>query len=164
MTTSSTVTNTLAQQELHFPHETRRTFRSALPRDAVTSGFLSGIISTLMSALSCTLGLVSRTACRPSRLMFLQKSTLTSSRLPPCSAAPRRQPSVMRTQFSRWRRRSLRQLRTTETTSWSVTWPQPDRLSESRLGHLLGDRQRWSQTRAEQRRVPPLFVSPRAVL
>lgn len=119
-----------------FPHETMRTFCSALLRDAATSGFLSGIISTLMSALSWTLGLLSLTACRPSRLMFLQKSTLTSSRLPPCAAAPRRQPSVMRTQFSRWRRRSFLQLRRTEMTSWSVTWPHPDRLSESRLGHL----------------------------
>lgn len=121
---------------VHFSHESNRSFCSALRRVAMTSGFLSGIISALLSALSWTLGLLSMTARRPSWLTFLQKSTLTSSRLSPCATTPCRQWSVMRAQFSRWRRRSFLQLRRMEITSWSVMCPHPDRLSESRLGHL----------------------------
>lgn len=121
----------------HFPQENSRTFCSVLLRGTFSTGLLSGIISALLSALSWMLGLFSLIACSPSWVTFLQKSTLTSSRLSPWATTPScRLQSVMRTQFSRCRRHSFLQLCSTEITSWSVMCPQPDRVSWSRLGHL----------------------------
>lgn len=120
----------------HFHHENSRTFCSALLSGTISSGFLSGNISALLSALSWIPGLFSLTACSPAWVMFLQKSTLTSSRLSPCATTPSRLQSVMREQFSRWRQRSFLQLCSMESTSWSWMCPQPDRVSESRFGHL----------------------------
>lgn len=125
-----------------FPHENSRSFCSAPLSGTIPSGFLSGIISALLSALSRMLGLFSLTACSPAWVMFLQKSTFTSSRLSPWATTPSRLQSVMRTQFSRWRQRSFLQLCSVEITSWSVMCPHPARLSDSRLGHLW-DTQQW---------------------
>lgn len=113
-----------------------RNFCSDFLRGAFSSGSLSGIISALLSALSRMAGLISLQLCSPACVMFLQKSTFTSSRLSPCASTPCRQQSVMRTQFSRWSLRSLLQHCSTEITSWSVMCAQPDSVSECRLGHL----------------------------
>lgn len=120
----------------HFHQENCRTFCSVLLSITLSSGLLSGIISALLSALRRMSGLLLLTACRPAWVMFLQKSTFTSSRLSPWATTPSRLQSVMRTQFSRWRQHSFLQLRSVEVTSWSVMCPQPDRVKESRLGHL----------------------------
>lgn len=120
----------------HFPQENCRTFCRVLLSVTLSSGLLSGIISALLSALRRMHGLFSLTPCRPAWVMFLQKSTFTSSRLSPWATTPSRQQSVMRKQFSRWRQHSFLQLCSTEITSWSVMCPQPDRIKESRLGHL----------------------------
>ncbi len=120
----------------HFRQENSRCFGNVLLSGILSSGLLSGIMSALLSELSRMPGLLSLMACSPAWVMFLQKSTVSFSRLCPWAATPCRLQSVMRTQFSRWRLRSLLQLCSTEITSRSVMWPQPDRVSESRLGHL----------------------------
>lgn len=122
--------------ECYFHQENCRSFCSVLLSGTFSSGLLSGIMSALLSALSWMFGLFSLTACRPAWVMFLQKSTFTSSRLSPWAATPSRLQSVMRTQFSKWRQLSFLQLCSIEITSWSVMCPQPDRVSERRLGHL----------------------------
>lgn len=113
-----------------------RTFCNVLLSGTLSSGLLSGIMSALLSALRQRLGLLCLTASSPAWVMFLQKSTFISSRLTPWATTPSRPRSVMRTQFSRWRKRSFLQLHSTEITSWSVMCPQPDRARERRLGHL----------------------------
>lgn len=132
------------------PHD--NSFCSAILSGTVPSGFLSGIIYALRSALSWMLGLFSLTACSPARVMFLQKSTFTSCRLSPWATTPLRLPSVIRTQFSRWRQRSFLQLCSMEITSWSVMCPHPARVSESRLGHLW-DTDQWVTPYREDQRV-----------
>lgn len=119
-------------------HENSSPFCRALLIGANASGFLSGIISALLTALSWTSGLLSLTSFSPAWVMFLQKSTVTLCKLRPWRAAPSRLPSVTREQFSRCRRRSFLQLCSTGTKSWSVTCPQPERVNDRRLGHLRG--------------------------
>lgn len=137
-----TVWYSVSGENIH--HENSRTFCSALLTGANAAGFLSGIISALLSALSWMSGLLSLTACSPARVMFLQKSTVTLCRLCPCRAAPSRLLSVMREQFSRCRQRSFLQLCSMGSTSWSVTCPQPERANDKRLGHLRDIE--WSQS------------------
>lgn len=141
-----------------FHHENSRTFCSALLSGTISSGFLSGIISALLSALSWIPGLFSLTACSPAWVMFLQKSTLTSSKLSPCVTTPSRLQSVMREQFSRRRQRSFLQLCNMASTSWSWMCPHPDRVSESRFGHL-SDRQQTvtSLTKGRSSSRPPVL-------
>lgn len=117
-----------------------RTFGSALLMCSFSSGWMSGIIPALLSAASWTPGLFSLQVCNPVCVTFLQKSTLTSCRLPPwvttaCSTA-----SVTRQQFSRHSRCSRLQLRSTLITSSSVMCPQPDRVRDSKFGHLKSER------------------------
>lgn len=119
-------------------HENRSTFGRALLIGANASGFLSGIISALLTALSWMSGLLSLTACSPAWVMFRQKSTVTLCKLCPWRAAPSRLPSVTREQFSRCRRRSFLQPCSTGSKSWSETCPQPERVNDRRLGHLRG--------------------------
>lgn len=119
-----------------FLQEYWRNFCSALLSGSFSSGLLSGIISALRSALSWMTGLISLQLCSPALVMFLQKSTLTSSRLSPCSATPCRLWSVMRTQFSSRRLRSFLHFCSTATKSWSVMCAQPDNVRVRRLGHL----------------------------
>lgn len=119
--------------------ENSRTFCKVLLSCSLSSGLLSGIMPALLSALSWMAGLLSLTACSPAWVTLRQKSTCTSVRSAPCSTTACRTLSLMRTQFSRRRLRSLLQLCSTAITSWSVMCPQPDRVRESRLGHLEGE-------------------------
>lgn len=127
--------------------ENCRTFCSALLSCTFSSGLLSGIMPALLSALSWMSGLIFLQSCSPACVMFLQKSTFTTSRLVPCVTTHCRLQSVMRTQFSRWRLRNFLQLCSTEIRSWSVMCAQPDRVSESRLGHMWQTRARKVLTR-----------------
>lgn len=113
-----------------------RNFCKAFLSGSFFSGLLSGIISALLSAISWMNGLNSLQLSSPAWVMFLQKSTRTSSRLSPFSATPCRLWSVMRTQFSRRRLRSFLHHCSTEITSWSVICAQPDSVKVRRFGHL----------------------------
>lgn len=131
----------MSQKTSHFinilgSQEKIRTFCSALLMCSFSPGSVSGIIPALRSAISRTAGLFSLQLCSPVCVTFLQKSILTSCRLPPwvttaCSTA-----SVTRQQFSRHRCRSRLQRRSTLITSPSVTCPQPDRVRDNKFGHL----------------------------
>lgn len=116
--------------------ENIKNFCRALLICVFSSGLLSGIISALCNALRCTSGLLSLTSCSPPLVTLRQKSTLTSVRLWPWSTTAWRRESVIREQFSRLRLRSILQLFSMLITSRSVMCPHPDRVSESRFGHL----------------------------
>lgn len=119
--------------------EKTMTFCNALLMCSFSPGSMSGIICALRSATSRTAGLFSLQVCRPVCVTFLQKSTLTSCRLPPwvttaCSTA-----SVTRQQFSRHSRCSRLQQRSTLITSSSLMCPQPERVRDSKFGHLKSE-------------------------
>lgn len=120
----------------HRSQEKIRNFCRALLICVFSSGLLSGIISALCSALKCISGLFSLTSCSPAWVTLRQKSTLTSARLCPGSTTACRMESVIREQFSRLRLRRPLQLRSTLMTLSSVMWPHPERVRESKFGHL----------------------------
>lgn len=135
-----------SQKTSHLPipilgfQEKIRAFCSALLMCSFSSGWVSGIIPALRSATSWTPGLLSLQVCSPVCVIFLQKSTLTSCKLPPWVITASSTASVTRQQFSRHSRCRRLQLCSTLITSPSVMCPQSDRVRDSKFGHLKSER------------------------
>lgn len=105
-----------------------------------TRGGWSGIMAALCSARRARRGRAARRRRRPAALTLRQKSTCSVCSACPCAATATSVRLVTRAQFSRRSARRRGQLRSRRARQSSVTWPQPDSVTDVRLGHLRGER------------------------
>lgn len=103
-------------------------------------GSWSGIIVALCSARSARRGHAALRRRRPAALTLRQKSTCRVCSARPCVATAASVRLVTRAQFSRRSARKCWQQRSRRTRQSSVTWPHPESVTDSRLGHLRRDR------------------------
>lgn len=122
--------------------------RRAAPGAGRERGGWSGIMVALCSARSARRGHAARRRRRPDALTLRQKSTCSVCSARPCAATATSVRLVTRAQFSRRRVRRRGQQRSNRARQSSVTWPQPDKVTDARLGHLRRERSnRGSQPR-----------------
>lgn len=97
-------------------------------------------MAALCSARSTRRGHAALRRRRPAALTLRQKSTCSVCSARPCAATAASVRLVTRAQFSRRSARRRGQQRSRRARQSSVTWPQPESVTDARLGHLWRDR------------------------
>ena len=97
-------------------------------------------MAALCSARSVRRGHAVRKRRRPAALTLRQKSTCSVCSARPCAATAVSVRLVTRAQFSRRSARRRGQERSSRARQSSVTWPQPESVTDARLGHLRRER------------------------